>query len=154
MAKNWSNSKILNLGSCQLLPKQLASPFKTPYQLNPRFLPPLPQVSIVFLHSLTPSPPSVITTEVKRRSCQSNTQLSLSLLCLSHLCLSPSLLISGRAVRMVQGCFPFIQLCFVFECLHLCVLLVISLVSLAYSKTDVGQWSLAHIQISCTCPLN
>lgn len=144
MPQNWSNSNILNLGSCQLPPKQLASPFKTLYQLNPRFLPLLLQASIVFPPCLTPNPPSVITTKVKRRCCQSNPQLSLSLLCLAHLCLSPSLLISDRAVRTVPGCSAFIQLCFVFECLRLCVLrceycFSISHVSLAFSITGKGQ---------------
>lgn len=121
MAQNWSNSNILNLDSCQLPPEHLASPFKTLYQLNPRFLPLLPLASIVFPHSLTPNPPLVITTKVKRRCCQSNTQLSLSLLCLSHLCLSPSLLMSGRAVRTPPRCSAFIPLGFVFERLRLCV---------------------------------
>lgn len=57
--------------------------FKTPQIFSILHLPLLPEVSIVLLYPLTPSPPSVITHRVIRRSCQSNTQLSRRMLCLT-----------------------------------------------------------------------
>lgn len=108
----------------ELLPVSTPNSWHRPLNLisvKPQIPPPPPPSSLycipVFPH---PPPPSVITPKVKRRSCQSNTQLSLSLFCLSHLCLSVS-------VRAVQACSACIQQGFVFE-------RVCSLASLAFTS--------------------
>lgn len=66
-------------------------------------MPPPPLSSLHCIPSSHLPHSSVITTTVKRWGCQSNSQLSLSLLCLSRLCLSLSLWISGWPVRTVLG---------------------------------------------------